>query len=550
MQTPVVKSTSVNLTLTDKVYKPLTINLPFQSLLIDLGLSYDSSVAPDIRMCRVINAGKSGPKDGAEVSANISRESGSDTAVRIMLQDGERLEEGEMYKLTITYHAKPLSENLPDVITRSCYIAVNYQLDSENLSIAALTDARKMVVCISDIHMGQDDYYAEIKQNRKPLIDFLDKLNASPNVSEMVIAGDLIDEWIIPASKPAEGDDFENCNCFSEKVKRNNEGVFDALNKICANDNIISTYVPGNHDLLMDEKQISAVLPGINQARDTKDNSTILGLGAYSPKDFPNAVIEHGHRYNFFCAPCLTSQTDPNEKSILPPGYFLTRIATEAFCYPALIHKHKLPKTKMQYGSEDIFMRSQYSAMCLSNLKMLPVRHTSSEKFIKADIDGLTGEYSIEDVMPHLEKDKLVSKLYKKISNKSNWIERQKANNVNVQISTNEAIVMSNSADETDSMSNIQYFSYEGSEKNIVVFGHSHVPRILTYPTTQGTTGIYANTGTWIDTNNLGATMTFVALIANNHIDSAPAFVNLYQYRPDGEIVLLDSQATYNFTDK
>lgn len=547
MQTPVIKTTSVNLILADNVYKPLTINLPFQPLLIDLGLTYDPSTLPKVSMCKVENMG-TWTIDGTPVLMDIVRESGFESAVRISLQVGALLEEGEMYKFTITYTAKPDIKGKVAVVAETGYIAVNYQLNSDDLSIAVLNKDRKMVICISDIHLGQNKLYAEFNENAKPFVEFLNKVNASPNVSEMVIAGDLIDEWIIPASIPAEGDDRDIY--FSEKVKQENEAVFAALNIVCENEKILSTYVPGNHDLLMDEKQISAVLPGINQARDTKDNSTILGLGAYSPKDFPNAVIEHGHRYNFFCAPCLTSQTDPNEKSILPPGYFLTRIATEAFCYPALIHKHKLPKTKMQYGSEDIFMRSQYSAMCLSNLKMLPVRHASSEKFIKADIDGFRGEYSIEDVMPHLEKDKLVSKLYKKISNKSNWIERQKANNVNVQIPTNEAIVMSNSADETDSMSNVQYFSYEGSEKNIVVFGHSHVPRILTYPTTQGTTGIYANTGTWIDTNNLGATMTFVALIANNHIDSAPAFVNLYQYRPDGEIVLLDSQATFNFTDK
>ena len=57
------------------------------------------------------------------------------------------------------------------------------------------------------------------------------------------------------------------------------------------------TYVPGNHDLLINSDDIQSIMPGVSQARDVR------GLGAYTPVDFPELIIEHGHRYNFYCAP-------------------------------------------------------------------------------------------------------------------------------------------------------------------------------------------------------------------------------------------------------
>jgi len=57
------------------------------------------------------------------------------------------------------------------------------------------------VVCISDIHLGANDTYSEITKNREPLVSFLNQVRASPNVKELVIAGDLIDEWFIPMNK-------------------------------------------------------------------------------------------------------------------------------------------------------------------------------------------------------------------------------------------------------------------------------------------------------------------------------------------------------------
>ena len=61
----------------------------------------------------------------------------------------------------------------------------------------ALWDAgkkRDKIVVISDLHIGIDDNYAETVQNRPLLIEFLQRLQRTTDVRELVIDGDFLDE--------------------------------------------------------------------------------------------------------------------------------------------------------------------------------------------------------------------------------------------------------------------------------------------------------------------------------------------------------------------
>ena len=73
-----------------------------------------------------------------------------------------------------------------------------YSFTLDQGGIPGLGGDRSVIVVISDIHLGMDDRYAEIQKNRAPLADFLRKIGNAPNIRELVIAGDLIDEWFIP----------------------------------------------------------------------------------------------------------------------------------------------------------------------------------------------------------------------------------------------------------------------------------------------------------------------------------------------------------------
>eukprot|EP00825_Cyclidium_porcatum_P025105 TRINITY_DN27388_c0_g2_i1.p1 TRINITY_DN27388_c0_g2~~TRINITY_DN27388_c0_g2_i1.p1 ORF type:complete len:230 (+),score=8.25 TRINITY_DN27388_c0_g2_i1:286-975(+) len=179
---------------------------------------------------------------------------------------------------------------------------------------------RNMIVVISDIHLGADLAYAECKENLGALEKLLKQIKAAPNVKELVIAGDLLDEWFVPATVDTyQGKDQAD---FVKRIAATNKGVFDAFNSIIKEKKILVTYVPGNHDLTITAANVESILPGINQARDAEQ-----GLGTYSPAACPTIAIEHGHRYNFFCAPDPISNQDVAPGTIMPPGYFYTRIA-------------------------------------------------------------------------------------------------------------------------------------------------------------------------------------------------------------------------------
>ena len=441
-----------------------------------------------------------------------------------------KLEEGEEYRVDVC--CKDNNEWLTG------YFAVNYSFNLEN-GIDALKLDRKLVVCISDIHLGMEDAYAEFKENRTHLEKFLTKIQSNQNIEELVIVGDFIDEWFIPATV----DTFagKTQKEFVQKVKDNNSAIFAEINAIIQSQNIAVTYVPGNHDLLITSDDINDVLPDVNQITETQ------GLGSYSPKSFPQAIIEHGHRYNFFCAPDPLSNSKIAQNSILPPGYFFTRIAVESIIQGKQneVQTHHIYLT---YGNESQYLCSLYAQLWESLIKDFPLSQKLEDKFIVTNIDGFEGSYSIKNLLPHKKKNgELDMHLYSGIQD--TWKRRQKRNNVNVLIPTSDAINKANDNVYTDEMSNMQYFSNpefknpNGSDTRIILFGHTHIAKITPYSTHKNKKAIYANSGTWIDNNKGNPTMTFVVLIPRKNSTSIPAFVNLYQYLPNGTIIKLAAQA-------
>jgi len=122
-------------------------------------------------------------------------------------------------------------------------------------------EERNLLVVISDIHLGADLSYAEINKNLGSLEKFLIQVKNGKNVKELIIAGDVVDEWFIPAPlDPYKGKDQAD---FVQRVKAANKGVFDVLNSIIQEGKIHVTYVPGNHDLTVTAASIESILPGL-----------------------------------------------------------------------------------------------------------------------------------------------------------------------------------------------------------------------------------------------------------------------------------------------
>ena len=409
-----------------------------------------------------------------------------------------------------------------------------YPFTLDQRGIPGLGGERSVIVVISDIHLGMDDRYAEIQKNRAPLADFLRKIGNAPNIRELVIAGDLIDEWFIPAGVDTYAGKSQKE--FVQTVAANNKEVFDAFNGIIREGKIKVTYVPGNHDLLVGSGSIQTVFPGMNEARDVR------GLGTYSPEDRSEIAIEHGHRYNFFCAPDPLSNREIAPGSILPPGYFFTRIATLSVVEGKPKTGKIRPAVTPNSLGESQDLEYLYWKVWDALMNELPIKEEFEEKIIRTNIDGFTQDYAMSDLMPRQAQAGGVIdvNLFKGIQD--TWDERQALNKVAVKIPVREALAKSASAEETDNQAVVQYFSNPASDKRIVIFGHTHESRIIPSETHDGKKALYVNSGTWID-KNATPTMTFVTIIPKD----GERHVGLYQYSHDGSIGTLDTMEVPGF---
>jgi UDP-2,3-diacylglucosamine pyrophosphatase LpxH len=384
---------------------------------------------------------------------------------------------------------------------------------------------RTMIVIMSDMHLGADLDYAECKANRAPLENLLNQIRVSQNVKELVIGGDLIDEWYVPANIDTYAG-LEQSD-FVQRLALTNKGVFDALNHVIQDGLIKVTYVPGNHDLAITNANVDLILPGINQARDDQQ-----GVGTYVPDDLPFLAIEHGHRYNFACAPDPISNENIASGSIMPPGYFFTRIA-------ALSEKQGCKKAggpmpvviQNVGGDESQALAYEYYQGWVSLMSLFPIKNKFDEKVIVTNINGFTENYSIDDVMPYqiTSGGFIDMNLFKGIQD--SWDLREDANKVAVKFPASQAIADQDDNNKTDDQAKTQYFLNPESDKRIVVFGHTHVPKIIVSENYLGLKSIYANSGTWVDKNNKLTTMNFVVIKPQSADPTSQTHVNLYYFK-------------------
>ena len=59
-------------------------------------------------------------------------------------------------------------------------------------------NGRNKIVVISDLHLGNDLSYSENVKHLKRLEEFLTEVRSSTTIKELVLNGDILDEWYIP----------------------------------------------------------------------------------------------------------------------------------------------------------------------------------------------------------------------------------------------------------------------------------------------------------------------------------------------------------------
>jgi len=355
---------------------------------------------------------------------------------------------------------------------------------------------RNKIVVISDLHLGADTTYSENVRHLPRLAQFLAEIRESQTVKELVIAGDMLDEWYVPSRNDTyNGKTQEE---FIRKIASQNKVVIDALNGIIKDRKVKVSYTPGNHDLLVLEAYVTEILPGINQARDAGK----LGLGTYHPDGYPQIAIEHGHRYDFFCSPDPYSNQDIASGSILPPGYFFTRIAVNSVTnYPSTAEITPVRNVTLNSTDETQVNSYIYYNIWKSVLtSYIPVKDNFDEKIIVTNIGQFRDTLRINDIIPYnAENGAIDMNLYRGVCSQQLWERRLAYNNVPVKTQVKNAIPGSLQTSFIDEQSNTQYFQNDTSKVRIVVFGHTHNPMIKSYTNTKSESCLYANSGTWID---------------------------------------------------
>ena len=372
---------------------------------------------------------------------------------------------------------------------------------------------RTKIVVISDLHMneqrGFDDGYSLFMENGKLLEDFLEYVRTSDQIKELVILGDLMDMWVIPMAYHTFHDEVTDTKAYFHSVAEAavNKGVVAKINQIADEGNIRFSYVPGNHDMLFTEDIFYSIFP-----KGHWHGGTAHGTGTYSPE--PSVVLEHGHNYDLFNAPDSVT----TEGSLLPPGYFITRI----YATGNLKSTEKLqiePQSTENVSSELIYTTAWDLAVASINIPSFD----PSKSQIYTHIDGYTQLYSSNDARD----------IYTQ-SVGSDWKERQEINGVRVPSSVIVGIMNGSGKffwfGTLEYSAIAQYFTPQGSKTNIVVFGHTHHAMLKKDSLTLD--NIYANSGTWVDSQYLNdGALTGTCIILNTSKSSGSDLDNVTLYQ-------------------
>jgi UDP-2,3-diacylglucosamine pyrophosphatase LpxH len=348
---------------------------------------------------------------------------------------------------------------------------------------------RNKRIFISDIHMGDarslqaQNPYGWFKENIHILANFLADQMKAPDLQEVIILGDLFDDWVIPTEDAPLINYKEICD------NLDNEPVIDGLKALAVSKDIKLFYVPGNHDMGMNAA-------GVADIRDYL-TKTFSGMRYICNNDEPWGVYnlgilaaEHGDRYCLFNAP--DKWTIPLG-TFLPIGYFITRMVA-----------HKVKATGQQEDYHDILVKF--------------LKDLFEKPSLVADIfDAIAGDAGLEDNdiintigIPDYPAQVTVNAMKVRFSNLiQSW--KNYPGNIDSML----AII-----DDMGNLSAPAHKFYLDHYVNIVIFGHTHVPVLeknydFDIKTPGGQvqkspddpcTGIYANSGSWVDSCKDGCT--------------------------------------------
>jgi len=458
------------------------------------------------------------PIDTSTVRGNLSfadKDGSLDSKCQILCFDrkiilgflpGFQLKQGWKYMIIISTGLRSTT-----AVTFRSTTVVDIRSSAPGLFIGNDSSQRNAMVCISDIHMGEAraaaGHYCWFTENASALENMLDSVLASKSVRRLVILGDLFDEWVIPyrmaVFDTASG--IYNSSDYFHSVANSpvNAPVISRLKAIAASGSIQLIYVPGNHDMLLTQQVLEEIIPGVAW------QGNITGLGNYSPVD--EIIMEHGHRFDLFNCP----QPLVNPGHILPPGYFISRLQAEGLWESG---GGKAREIKSANGSVE-FLIAWISAIAYLESDYSITLNPDSSNIMMSGIDGYQGTLSYSGVQN-----------INAASIENLWDATQTQNGVPVHIPVL-AGLLDGGTDLYPAVS-LEYLSTASPKHyRMAVLGHTHKPELLVYPAGQNYTGIYANSGSWVNASlTKHPVRTYLVIWPGQWTGSDLDVVSLFQY--------------------
>jgi UDP-2,3-diacylglucosamine pyrophosphatase LpxH len=420
------------------------------------------------------------------------------------------LNESWKYTIFINRNVRSiLGRSLPNTLSFEVYTNSRSPFDAP---VTGTGDGkRSKIVVISDIHMneqrGYEDGYSLFTENAKLLEDFLESVRVSDTTKELMILGDLLDMWVIPMAYHTFRDNINDNKAYFHSVSEANinKAVIAKINQIADEGKIHFTYVPGNHDMLFTEDIFYSIFPNGHW------QGTEPGTGIYFPE--ASVVLEHGHNYDLYNAPDSVTTAG----SLLPPGYFITRI----YATGNLLSSTKLPLAVLSTeGMDDELIYTSSWDLAVASINLPDFDPIDPQ--IYTHVDGYTQLYSTNEA-----RDIYTQNIA------SHWEERQIINGVHVPNSVIVGIMNGSGKflwfGTLEYSAIAQYFTKD-PQIHIVVFGHTH--HALLKQNWETLDNIYANSGTWVDKKYLNdGALTGTCVVLNTAASSGSDLdsVTLYQ---------------------
>jgi len=309
---------------------------------------------------------------------------------------------------------------------------------------------KNKIIVLSDIHIGDNSptcWYQ--KSVHEPyLLAILDWVVANAaNVSELVLAGDVVDTWTYPFNVQPPG--FATIASKNPNVFGLQGGLAKALDALGG----AVTYIPGNHDMMVTEADVASVKsPGGHHLRFAGKN--------YNPGGDSRILVMHGNDFTMFNAPDLTTKWAP-----LPVGHFVTRTI-------ATYWQSHLPTGKNVSDLKDQGYPNGIDSLSIIQnvLKNLSVSVSA------ALIDGIAGKEDVSESLPIILANGSTTTLteVKAVYNQlfSRWVAENGGGEDGLLVATKAALA-DYDASYMGWFAQRQAFS---SNAQVVVMGHTHAP--------------------------------------------------------------------------